>query len=82
MNLQMVFGSMLVVSDLEQKQSFIEELWIANVIFRGFVISSSRFPRILWYIYLVQVNNAGASGVVVDEERLKALNIDPETWVS
>ena len=78
MNLQMVFGSMLVISDLEQKQSFIDELWIANVIFRGFVISSSRFPRICF----VQVNNAGASGVVVDEERLKALNIDPETWVS
>ncbi|KAJ6693085.1 (+)-NEOMENTHOL DEHYDROGENASE [Salix purpurea] len=30
----------------------------------------------------ILVNNAGASGVVVDEERLKALNIDPETWLS
>ncbi|KAF2322292.1 hypothetical protein GH714_010604 [Hevea brasiliensis] len=28
------------------------------------------------------VNNAGASGVVVDEARLRALNIDPETWLS
>ncbi|KAG6761857.1 hypothetical protein POTOM_035096 [Populus tomentosa] len=28
------------------------------------------------------VNNAGASGVVVDEERLRAMNIDPETWLS
>lgn len=30
---------------------------------------------------LLQVNNAGASGVVVDEEGLRALNIDPSTWV-
>lgn len=30
----------------------------------------------------ILVNNAGASGVVVDQEKLKALNIDPETWLS
>ncbi|KAF9615642.1 hypothetical protein IFM89_025451 [Coptis chinensis] len=30
----------------------------------------------------ILVNNAGASGVVVDEEGLKALNIDPIAWVS
>ncbi|KDP42906.1 hypothetical protein JCGZ_23848 [Jatropha curcas] len=30
----------------------------------------------------ILVNNAGASGVVVDEDRLRALNIDPETWLS
>ncbi|KAL9370465.1 hypothetical protein Peur_035605 [Populus x canadensis] len=30
----------------------------------------------------ILVNNAGASGVVVDEERLRAMNIDPETWLS
>lgn len=28
-----------------------------------------------------QVNNAGSSGLHVDEQQLKALNIDPETWV-
>uniref|UniRef100_A0A2P2IY82 Uncharacterized protein n=1 Tax=Rhizophora mucronata TaxID=61149 RepID=A0A2P2IY82_RHIMU len=30
----------------------------------------------------ILVNNAAASGVVVDVEKLKALNIDPETWLS
>lgn len=30
---------------------------------------------------VLQVNNAGASGVVVDEEGLRALNIDPSSWV-
>ncbi|XP_038977784.1 (+)-neomenthol dehydrogenase-like isoform X1 [Phoenix dactylifera] len=30
----------------------------------------------------ILVNNAGASGVVVDVEGLKALNIDPESWLS
>lgn len=30
----------------------------------------------------MQVNNAGASGVVVVEEDLKALNIDPTSWVT
>ncbi|KAI3932249.1 hypothetical protein MKW98_024969 [Papaver atlanticum] len=30
----------------------------------------------------ILVNNAGASGVVVDEEGLRALNIDPVTWLS
>lgn len=29
----------------------------------------------------MQVNNAGASGVVVDEDVLRALNVDPEDWV-
>jgi (+)-neomenthol dehydrogenase len=27
------------------------------------------------------VNNAAISGIVADEEGLKALNIDAETWV-
>ncbi|KAL7588476.1 short-chain dehydrogenase/reductase 2b isoform X2 [Lactuca sativa] len=30
----------------------------------------------------ILVNNAGASGVVVDEEGLRALNIDPASWLS
>ncbi|KAF8403490.1 hypothetical protein HHK36_011594 [Tetracentron sinense] len=32
--------------------------------------------------HILQVNNAGASGVVVDEAGLKALNIDPVSWLS
>ncbi|KAM7522711.1 hypothetical protein LguiA_012613 [Lonicera macranthoides] len=30
----------------------------------------------------ILVNNAGASGVMVDEDGLKALNIDPSSWLS
>lgn len=30
----------------------------------------------------MQVNNAGASGVIVDEDGLRALNINPADWVS
>ncbi|PWA50383.1 glucose/ribitol dehydrogenase [Artemisia annua] len=30
----------------------------------------------------ILVNNAGASGVVVDEDGLRALNIDPTSWLS
>ncbi|PWA52055.1 glucose/ribitol dehydrogenase [Artemisia annua] len=30
----------------------------------------------------ILVNNAGASGVVVDEDGLRALNIDPASWLS
>ncbi|WJZ89469.1 hypothetical protein VitviT2T_008689 [Vitis vinifera] len=33
-------------------------------------------------IGLETVNNAGASGVIVDEQGLKALNIDPASWLS
>jgi hypothetical protein len=32
-------------------------------------------------IFCVQVNNAGTSGVSVDAEGLRALNIDPLIWV-
>ncbi|XP_047255188.1 salutaridine reductase-like [Capsicum annuum] len=30
----------------------------------------------------IQVNHAGASGVVVDEDVLRALNVDPEDWLA
>nr|XP_043622107.1 (+)-neomenthol dehydrogenase-like [Erigeron canadensis] len=30
----------------------------------------------------ILVNNAGASGVIVDEDGLRALNIDPQSWLS
>jgi len=29
----------------------------------------------------MQVNNAGVGGVVVDQDGMRALNIDPHTWV-
>lgn len=32
--------------------------------------------------WVMQVNNAAVSGIVADEEGLKALNIDAETWVT
>jgi hypothetical protein len=31
--------------------------------------------------HFVRINNAGASCVEVDKEGLKALNVDPATWV-
>ncbi|KAL1832160.1 hypothetical protein ACET3Z_001811 [Daucus carota] len=33
-------------------------------------------------ILFLQVNNAGASGVIVDEDSLRAMKIDPATWLS
>ncbi|KAJ8750337.1 hypothetical protein K2173_014252 [Erythroxylum novogranatense] len=30
----------------------------------------------------ILINNAGVAGVIVDEEQLRALNFDPETWLS
>ncbi|KAI3844908.1 hypothetical protein MKX03_027969 [Papaver bracteatum] len=41
------------------------------------VFVQSRFSRLD-----ILVNNSGASGVVVDEEGLRALNIDPVSWLS
>lgn len=35
----------------------------------------------LFIIELLQVNNAGTSGVIVDEDGLRAMKIDPESWV-
>lgn len=34
------------------------------------------------YSCFEQVGNAGASSVTVDEDNLKALNVDPSAWVS
>lgn len=31
---------------------------------------------------ILQVNNAGASGVIVDEDSLRAMKIDPASWVN
>lgn len=45
----------------------------------------SHFVRVYQSKYIacfVQINNAGASCVEVDKEGLKALNVDPATWVS
>lgn len=35
----------------------------------------------LFIIDLFQVNNAGTSGVIVDEDGLRAMKIEPESWV-
>ncbi|KAJ0094084.1 hypothetical protein Patl1_15611 [Pistacia atlantica] len=35
-----------------------------------------------WLPSVPYVNNAAASGVIVDEDGLRALNIDPASWVS
>ena len=45
-------------------------------------VAQNRFDCLWFWLLQVQVNNAGASGVLVVEEELKALNIDPTTWVN
>ncbi|XP_004295129.1 PREDICTED: (+)-neomenthol dehydrogenase-like [Fragaria vesca subsp. vesca] len=61
----------------------------ANVLFHQLdvtdplsVQSLANFTRDTFGRLDILVNNAGASGVLVDEEELKALNIDPTTWLS
>jgi len=53
-------------------------------IMNGFILLSHfvRVNRSKLIACFVQINNAGASCVEVDKEGLKALNVDPATWVS
>ncbi|KAJ9548254.1 hypothetical protein OSB04_020797 [Centaurea solstitialis] len=44
------------------------------------VLHGLGFSNVLYH--QLDVNNAGASGVVVDEDGLRALNIDPASWLS
>ncbi|XP_004958738.1 (+)-neomenthol dehydrogenase [Setaria italica] len=62
---------------------------LTNIIFHQLdVRDDNSVTSLAWYIESrygkldILVNNAGVSGIVADEEGLKALNIDAETWTS
>ncbi|XP_023916444.2 (+)-neomenthol dehydrogenase [Quercus suber] len=73
---------------MEALQS-LHESGLSNVVFHQLDVldpvsinSLANFIREKFGRLDILVNNAGASGVVVDEEGLKALNIDPSAWLS
>ncbi|KAM3740289.1 hypothetical protein ACB098_08G087400 [Castanea mollissima] len=73
---------------MEALQS-LHELGLSNVVFHQLDVldpvsinSLANFIQEKFGRLDILVNNAGVSGVVVDEEGLKALNIDPTAWLS
>ncbi|KAG5578335.1 hypothetical protein H5410_058469 [Solanum commersonii] len=67
--------------------SLLNEQGLSNVVFHQLDVQDARSIESLAKFIQTQygrldilVNNAGASGVVVDEDVLKALNVDPEDW--
>ncbi|XP_002274970.2 (+)-neomenthol dehydrogenase isoform X1 [Vitis vinifera] len=72
-----------------QATSSLHKLGFSNVIFHQLDVvdpasirSLADFIRHQFGKLDILVNNAGASGVIVDEQGLKALNIDPASWLS
>ncbi|CAK9328093.1 unnamed protein product [Citrullus colocynthis] len=69
--------------------SKLHEIGLSNVVFHQLDVldpdsihSLAKFIADKFGRLDILVNNAGASGVVVDEEGLRALNIDPSSWLS
>ncbi|CAA2969344.1 short-chain dehydrogenase reductase 2b-like [Olea europaea subsp. europaea] len=69
--------------------SLLQESGLSNVVFhqldvqdRKSIESLANFIKTQFGSLDVLVNNAGASGVLVDEDGLRALNIDPATWLA
>ncbi|KAL2540997.1 (+)-neomenthol dehydrogenase [Abeliophyllum distichum] len=69
--------------------SFLQESSLSNVLFhqldvqdRESIESLAKFIKTHFGRLDVLVNNAGVSGVVVDKDRLRDLNIDPATWLA
>lgn len=69
--------------------SKLHESGLENVVFHQLDVldpisidSLAKFIRDKFGRLDILVNNAGASGVIVDEEGLRALNIDPVKWLS
>ncbi|XP_052188016.1 (+)-neomenthol dehydrogenase-like isoform X2 [Diospyros lotus] len=87
-------GVMVVLTARDEKRGVesvasLNELGLSSVIFHlldvlnpDSIASLSEFIEKQFGRLDILVNNAGASGVIVDEDRLIALNIDPETWLS
>ncbi|KAK9101827.1 hypothetical protein Sjap_019081 [Stephania japonica] len=79
----------LTARDIDKGFAAAQSLALENVVFHYLDVEAplsvqelaqflhSRYGRLD-----ILVNNAGASGVVVDVERLKALNVDPKSWLS
>ncbi|XP_059315022.1 short-chain dehydrogenase/reductase 2b-like isoform X2 [Lycium ferocissimum] len=69
--------------------SLLNEQGFPNVVFHQLDVldaqsieSLAKFIQTQYGRLDILVNNAGASGVVVDEDVLRALNIDPEDWLA
>ncbi|XP_015158225.1 short-chain dehydrogenase/reductase 2b-like [Solanum tuberosum] len=69
--------------------SLLNEQGFSNVVFHQLDVQDARSIESLAKFIQTQygrldilVNNAGASGVVVDEDVLRALNVDPEDWLA
>ncbi|XP_059659756.1 short-chain dehydrogenase/reductase 2b-like [Cornus florida] len=67
----------------------LHESGLSNVVFHQLDVqdpdsinSLAKFLQIQYGRLDILVNNAGASGVIVDEDGLRALNIDPTSWLS
>ncbi|XP_049381051.1 short-chain dehydrogenase/reductase 2b-like [Solanum stenotomum] len=69
--------------------SLLNEQGFSNVVFHQLDVqdaqsieSLAKFVQTQYGRLDILVNNAGASGVVVDEDVLRALNVDPEDWLA
>ncbi|KAK6164012.1 hypothetical protein DH2020_000876 [Rehmannia glutinosa] len=87
-------GATVVLTARNQKRGIeatklLQESGLSNVIFHQLNVrdpqsiqSLAKFITTQFERLDILVNNAGASGVQVDEDGLRALNIDPATWLA
>ncbi|KAL8055670.1 hypothetical protein ABFX02_04G070600 [Erythranthe guttata] len=87
-------GATVVLTARDEKRgneatNLLHESGLSNVVFHQLDVrdaqsiqSLANFIATHFQRLDILVNNAGASGVVVDEDRLRALNIDPATWLA
>ncbi|KAM3398683.1 hypothetical protein P3S68_002199 [Capsicum galapagoense] len=83
-------GVMVVLTARNEKRgmeatSLLNKQGFSNVVFHQLDVQDARTIESLAKFIQTQygsVNNAGASGVVVDEDVLRALNVDPEDWLA
>ncbi|CAM8960647.1 unnamed protein product [Rhodiola kirilowii] len=87
-------GVIVVLTARDEKRgqeatSFLHESGLTNVIFHQLDVldpksieSLALFVKTKFGRLDILVNNAGASGVIVDEDALRAMNIEPALWLS